>query len=77
MEFLEQAFIILGVLSALGIFLLGLGFAGTVFYIYIFSKYAEKFELGEDSSAREKLVEEEEKVEVLDPWTGESSFSDK
>jgi hypothetical protein len=68
MGFLEQAFFILGVVSALGIFLLVLSVGAALIYLYLFSRYAEQNELGEGDVAREQLLEEESKVEVLEPW---------
>ena len=68
MEFLEQALVVIGVLAALGIFLSCLAAAGTLLYMYFFSKYAEKYEIGEMNEAQRMLLEEESKTEVLDPW---------
>ena len=67
MEFLEQALIILGVLSALGIFLFVLSLSATVLYIYLFSRFAERYQMGEFDVGAEQLREEESKVEVLEP----------
>lgn len=67
MEFLEQALIIIGVLSALGIFLFLLALSGTLLYIYMFSRYAERYQMGEVDVGAEQLREEESKVEVLEP----------
>ena len=68
MEFLEQTLVVIGVLTALGIFLSCLAVAGTLLYMYFFSKYAEKYEIGEMNEAQRMLLEEESKTEVLDPW---------